>query len=57
MEWLAERPANIGIKPKESSSFVLGSNVNYRGMILLPVALMILAIVGVGSGIWVVRRR
>jgi ABC-type uncharacterized transport system len=57
MEWLAERPANIGIKPKESSSFVLGSNVNFRGMILLPVGLMILAIVGVGSGIWVVRRR
>lgn len=57
MEWLAERPANIGIKPKESSTFVLGSNVNYRGMILLPVGLMILAIVGVGSGIWVVRRR
>jgi hypothetical protein len=57
MEWLAERPANIGIKPKESSSFILGSNVSYRRMILLPVALMVLAVVGVGTGIWVVRRR
>jgi len=57
MEWLVERPANIGIKPKESSSFALGANVSYGRMILLPLGLMLLGIVGAGTGIWVVRRR
>jgi len=57
MEWLAERPTNIGIKPKESSSFALGPTVHYDRMIWLPLGLMVLTIVGAGTGIWVVRRR
>jgi hypothetical protein len=57
IEWLAERPANIGIKPKESSTFVLPGNVDYSRMTWLPLALMVLAVVGAGTGVWVVRRR
>jgi hypothetical protein len=57
IEWLAERPANIGIKPKESSTFVLSGNVDYSRMTWLPLGLMLLAVVGAGTGVWVVRRR
>jgi hypothetical protein len=57
MEWLAQRPANIGIKPKESGSFALGANVSWFRLIWLPVGLTVLAVVGIGTGIWVVRRR
>ncbi len=58
IEWLAERPGNIGIRPRESTSFALQpENVNKARLLWLPLALILLAIVGMGLGVWVVRRR
>ncbi|HYT89126.1 MAG TPA: Gldg family protein [Gemmataceae bacterium] len=58
IEWLAERPGNIGIKPRESNFFVLQpEKVNKDRLIWLPLALVLMALVGLGAGIWIVRRR
>ena len=56
-EWLAERPQNMGIEPKESSSFTLQPGTNVSRMVWLPLGLMALGFLGLGTGVWVVRRR
>jgi hypothetical protein len=56
--WLRERPSNIGLEPKRRNVFVLnvGEDV-IRRMIFLPLILTLSGIVGVGAGVWLVRRR
>jgi hypothetical protein len=56
LDWLAERPV-LGIAPKQTNTYTLGPNVDRNRMVLLPGALMGLGIVGLGVGVWVVRRR
>jgi hypothetical protein len=58
IEWLVERPENMGIKPKESGFFQLpAEKVNGSRLVWLPLGLILLTLVGTGLGIWVVRRR
>jgi hypothetical protein len=58
LEWLAERPSGIGsIRPKTSSSFALDASTSRSQLILLPGWLMVVGIIGLGTGIWIVRRR
>jgi hypothetical protein len=59
LKWLSERPSEIGgIQPLESDVFAVNpARVNWSRMILLPGALMALGIIGLGTGVWVVRRR
>ncbi len=58
IEWLAERPGNIGIRPRETSLFELQpEQLNRARLIWLPLGLVLLVFVALGLGIWVVRRR
>lgn len=59
LEWLAERPANIGIAPQKSNIFTMRNpqGVQPLRMTLLPFSLMLLGLLGLGLGVWVVRRR
>jgi hypothetical protein len=57
LDWLRERPQSIGVEPKTRNFFVLEPTTNRTRMILLPAALMLLAIAGLGAGVWLVRRR
>jgi hypothetical protein len=58
LDWLREKPNNIGIEPKTRNVFTLDTtNINLNRMVFLPAALMILAILGLGTGVWVVRRQ
>jgi hypothetical protein len=58
IEWLAERPENMGIKPKASGTFHLQADkVNQQRLVWLPLALILFTLVGLGLGVWVVRRR
>jgi hypothetical protein len=57
LAWLRERPASIGIEPKKSDVYTWNPNTNVLRMILLPGILAIVGIVGLGTGIWVIRRR
>jgi hypothetical protein len=58
LAWLRERPGNIGLEPKKRNIFVLsvGDEVVSR-MRWLPVTFMVITIIGLGTGVWLIRRR
>jgi hypothetical protein len=55
--WEREKPSNIGIEPKQRDYYTLPSDANVSRMHWMPAILMIVAIIGLGTGVWVVRRR
>jgi hypothetical protein len=60
LEWLADRDATfVGPRPKETGSYALPKTVaaEYTRIYMTPMWLMLLTIIGVGTGIWLVRRR
>jgi hypothetical protein len=58
LDWLREKPSNIGIEPKTRNVFTIDrENTSLSRMILLPAALMLLGILGLGTGVWIVRRQ
>lgn len=59
IEWLREKEANIGIEPKKRDAFVLMPKTKDEGfrMIFLPPILIVTAILGLGTGVWIMRRR
>jgi len=58
IDWLSDRPG-VGARPKESSTYTLSSKgaEHINRMANMPAWLMALAIIGLGTGLWVVRRR
>ena len=58
IDFLADRPG-IGIRPREPGIYVMKSDIARQGgrMVLLPGWLLTLGTLGIGAGIWVVRRR
>jgi hypothetical protein len=57
LEWLTERPVVGGGNPKKSNTYALEPGVSSARMILLPGWLMVLGVIGLGTGIWIIRRR
>jgi hypothetical protein len=57
LAWLRDRPANIGIEAKKRDIYQMDEKTNVSRMIYLPFFLMSIAVVGLGLGVWVVRRR
>lgn len=59
LAWLRGRPADIGIDPKRSDVFEWGDpkKINVTRMIFLPGIVAAIMIVGLGAGVWIVRRR
>jgi hypothetical protein len=61
LEWLGERPVAVigGIRPKERQFYKLNKDEIGGGsrLIVLPISLMALALAGIGTGIWIVRRK
>jgi len=61
LEWLGERPVAVigGIRPKERQFYRLSRDDVNGGsrLILLPMSLMVLTLAGLGTGIWIVRRK
>jgi hypothetical protein len=58
LSWLRERPSDIGIEAKKQDVYDVDPvNVNFARMVWLPAALMFVGIIGLGAGVWVVRRR
>jgi hypothetical protein len=57
LAWLRERPSNIGIEAKKRDTYQMNESTNVGRMLLLPAGLMFVCILGVGLGVWVVRRR
>jgi hypothetical protein len=57
MEWLRQRPAGIGIEPKRRDVFTFSPGTDTVRMSVLPALLMLFGVVGLGAGVWLVRRR
>jgi hypothetical protein len=57
LAWLRERPSSIGISPKDRKIYRMKEGTNISAMVNTPFVLMALSIIGVGLGVWVVRRR
>ncbi len=58
LHWLLGRAGPLGISPLKTREFRLNTAaVNTSRMIFLPLFLMAVGVIGLGAGIWVVRRR
>jgi hypothetical protein len=57
LAWLRERPSNIGIEGKTRDKYKLNETTDVTRMIFMPMLLMLMSIIGLGLGVWVVRRR
>jgi hypothetical protein len=59
LEWMAERPGLIGPQPTTSSTVAMKENIamQFTRIHLVPNWLMLVVVIGLGTGIWLVRRR
>jgi hypothetical protein len=57
LDWLSERPTSIGIESRSLPVYVPDPDANRTRMIWLPLLIAVVAVVGLGAGVWVVRRR
>lgn len=57
LAWLRERPQNIGIEAKKRDTYTMDQATNVTRLITLPLILMLAGAIGLGAGVWVVRRR
>lgn len=59
LEWLRERPANIGIEAKEYQYYRLDGSVlpNLNRVVYLPLLFACIIVLGLGVGVWLVRRQ
>ena len=59
LAWLRERPSSIGLEAKKRSFFTLNvtDDAGYHRMLWLPGTVILLSIMGLGTGVWIMRRR
>jgi hypothetical protein len=59
IDWLAERSSSFGVESKSLPIFALDPSAAERStrMYFLPLVLSLVGIIGLGAGVWVVRRR
>jgi hypothetical protein len=57
VEWVRERPGNIGIEEKERKLYVLNPSTSFWPFVLLPALVICLGVIGSGVGVWAARRR
>jgi hypothetical protein len=57
LSWLRERPNNIGVDAKKRETYALSPAADLSRMFWIPSILMVVGVIGLGAGVWVVRRR
>jgi len=57
LAWLREKPSSIGITHKDRDVYKIQNTAEPASMLLTPFLLMFLGVIGLGLGVWVVRRR
>jgi hypothetical protein len=57
LAWLRERPAAIGIEPKKRDEYKMNEDTDTGRLLWLPAGLMFVTVLGLGVGMWVVRRK
>jgi ABC-type uncharacterized transport system len=59
LDWLRERPTNIGIEPRMAATYELTPDAQLKETQLkfLPLLVSVVGVLGLGLGIWLVRRQ
>jgi hypothetical protein len=57
LAWLREKPNSIGVTHKDRKQYELSGEANPSSMVVTPFFVMLGCVVGLGLGVWVVRRR
>lgn len=58
LDWLAERPTSIGLEPRDFSIYPgIPPTARSAYLLFLPGLFAVIGIIGLGLGVWVVRRR
>jgi hypothetical protein len=57
LEWMAERGGYIGPRPREVGTYAAPKDADRARLFVYPLLLMLLCIAGLGTGLWLVRRR
>lgn len=57
VNWLRARPDDVPIEPKEYTFYTLDKSTSGVRLVFIPPFLMGLVIIGMGLGVWLVRRR
>jgi hypothetical protein len=59
LDWLRERPTNIGIEPRVAQTFELNPDALLKETQLkfLPLLVSVVGVAGLGLGVWLVRRQ
>ncbi len=57
LEWMADKGGYVGPAPREQASYNVPIDVDGTRLFVYPGLLMLLVIAGMGTGLWLVRRR
>jgi hypothetical protein len=58
VDWLRERPAIApGVVSKGVPTYTMNPTADGTRLVILPIALVLLAVAGLGVGVWVIRRK
>lgn len=57
LEFSSERPGLVGPKSRQVTNYMVKPDTNFGTMALVPGWVMVLTLMGLGAGLWVVRRR
>jgi hypothetical protein len=57
LDWLAERPTSIGIEPRNMAIYQMQPTARGWSLVVMPGLIALVAILGLGLGVWAVRRR
>ncbi len=57
LAWLREKPNSLNIAARTRKDYEMAADTDVDRMVFLPGALMAFGVVGLGLGVWVVRRR
>ena len=59
LDWLRERPTNIGIEPRLATTYEVNPDAMLKEtqLKLLPLLISVVGVLGLGLGMWIVRRQ
>jgi hypothetical protein len=57
LDWLSERPTSLGVGARSLKYYSLDQTTSGVALVFLPGVVAIVVILGLGLGVWTVRRR
>jgi|GEM_PF-964337 len=57
LDWIRDRPTVVGVTEKPYTTYSLKPGYDEFRMVWVPLALALLVVLGIGAGVWVIRRK